>query len=86
MTRTFDLGHSFGIMQGRLSAQTERGYQAFPWETWQDEFVWAADRGLEHIEWVLDSWRLDDNPSLSETNGVIDCIQETGGQGRVSLR
>lgn len=78
MTRTFDFGQSFGIMQGRLSTQTERGYQAFPWETWQDEFVWAADRGLEHIEWVLDTWRLDENPILSETNDVIQCIQESG--------
>lgn len=78
MARAFDLGCSFGIVQGRLSAQTERGYQAFPWETWQNEFASAADRGLEHIEWVLDSWRLDENPFLSETNGVIERTQETG--------
>lgn len=78
MARAFDLGCSFGIVQGRLSAQTERGYQAFPWETWQNEFASAADRGLEHIEWVLDSWRLDENPILSETNVVIERTQETG--------
>ena len=78
MARTFDLGCSFGIMQGRLSAQTELGYQAFPWETWEDEFVSAIDRGLEHIEWVLDSWRLDENPILSETSGVIERTTETG--------
>lgn len=80
MARTFDLGCSFGIMQGRLSAQTELGYQAFPWETWEDEFVSATDRGLEHIEWVLDSWRLGDNPLLSDTSGVIGRAQETGVQ------
>jgi sugar phosphate isomerase/epimerase len=78
MTRTFDLGQSFGIMQGRLSTQTERGYQAFPWETWQEEFCLAADRGIEHIEWVLDTWRLEENPILSETNDLIQCIQEAG--------
>ena len=78
MARTFDLGCSFGMMQGRLSAQTERGYQAFPWETWEDEFVSATDRGLEHIEWVLDSWRLDENPILSGTAGVIERTTETG--------
>ena len=78
MARTFDLGCSFGIVQGRLSAQTERGYQAFPWVTWQNEFTSAADRGLEHIEWVLDSWRLAENPILSKTDGVIECTQETG--------
>lgn len=80
MARTFDLGCSFGIIQGRLSAQTELGYQAFPWETWEDEFVSATDRGLEHIEWVLDSWRLGDNPLLSDTSGVIGRAQETGVQ------
>ena len=80
MVRTFDLGCSFGIMQGRLSAQTDRGYQSFPWETWQAEFNLAADRGLEHIEWVLDSWRLDENPLLSDTSGVIGRAQETGVQ------
>jgi len=78
MVRTFDLGCSFGIMQGRLSAQTDRGYQSFPWETWQAEFNLAADRGLEHIEWVLDSWRLDENPILSGTAGVIERTTETG--------
>ena len=78
MARTFDLGCSFGIMQGRLSTQTELGYQAFPWETWEDEFVSATDRGLEHIEWVLDSWRLDENPILSGTDGVIERTMETG--------
>ena len=78
MTRTFDLGCSFGVMQGRLSAQTELGYQAFPWETWEDEFVSATHRGLEHIEWVLDSWRLDENPILSGTDGVIERTMETG--------
>ena len=80
MARTFDLGCSFGIMQGRLSAQTDRGYQSFPWETWQAEFGLAADRGLEHIEWVLDSWRLDENPLLSDTSGVVGRAQETGIQ------
>jgi L-ribulose-5-phosphate 3-epimerase len=78
MARTFDLGCSFGMMQGRLSAQTDRGYQAFPWETWEDEFVSATNRGLEHIEWVLDSWRLDENPILSETSVVIERTQATG--------
>ena len=80
MARTFDLGCSFGIIQGRLSAQTDRGYQSFPWETWQAEFGLAADRGLEHIEWVLDSWRLGENPLLSDTSGVIRRSQETGIQ------
>ena len=78
MARRFLLGCSFGVMQGRLSPQTDRGYQVFPWATWQAEFDLAAGRGLEHIEWVLDSWRVDDNPILSETGAVIARTEATG--------
>ena len=65
-------------MQGRLSKQTERGYQAFPWETWEQEFDFAADRNLEHIEWVIDSWRVADNPLLTDTKAVVDKTAATG--------
>ena len=72
------LGSSFGIMQGRLSPQSERGYQAFPWDTWNVEFALAAKRHLEHIEWVLDSWQVAGNPLLSDTRSVSERSQTTG--------
>jgi L-ribulose-5-phosphate 3-epimerase len=78
MTRKFDLGSSFGIMQGRLSIQTDRGYQSFPWETWEQEFELAAIRGFEHIEWVLDSWQDSENPILAQTNAVSELTVESG--------
>jgi L-ribulose-5-phosphate 3-epimerase len=78
MTRKFDLGSSFGIMQGRLSIQTDRGYQSFPWETWEQEFELAATRGFEHIEWVLDSWQVNENPILAQTNAVRELTVESG--------
>jgi L-ribulose-5-phosphate 3-epimerase len=78
MTRKFDLGSSFGIMQGRLSIQTDRGYQSFPWETWEQEFELAATRGFEHIEWVLDSWQVSENPVLAQTNAVRELTVESG--------
>ena len=78
MTRKFDLGSSFGIMQGRLSVQTDRGYQSFPWETWEQEFELAATRGFEHIEWVLDSWQVSENPILTQTNAVRELTVESG--------
>jgi len=65
-------------MQGRLSPQSDRGYQAFPWETWQEEFDFAADRGLEHIEWVLDSWRINENPIIGATATVRKRIEDSG--------
>jgi sugar phosphate isomerase/epimerase len=78
MKRRFHLGSSFGVMQGRLSTQTDRGYQAFPWETWESEFDGAAERKLEHIEWVLDSWQVQDNPILSNPRAVKSRINESG--------
>ena len=65
-------------MQGRLSPQSERGYQAFPWDTWNVEFALAAKRHLEHIEWVLDSWQVAGNPLLSDTRSVSERSQTTG--------
>lgn len=78
MTRKYDLGSSFGIMQGRLSPQTDRGYQTFPWETWEREFELAATRNFEHIEWVLDSWRVSENPILMQTNTVKQLTIDSG--------
>jgi len=78
MTRRFELGYSFGVMQGRLSAQTDLGYQAFPWETWETEFTLAAERGFEHIEWVLDSWQVQENPILSSPSAVNSRVEESG--------
>ena len=65
-------------MQGRLSAQTDLGYQAFPWGTWETEFALAAERGFEHIEWVLDSWQVQENPILSNPRAVKSRVEESG--------
>jgi len=65
-------------MQGRLSVQTDRGYQSFPWESWEREFELAATRGFEHIEWVLDSWQVSENPILAQTNAVRELTVESG--------
>jgi len=65
-------------MQGRLSVQTDRGYQSFPWESWEREFELAASRNFEHIEWVLDSWQVSENPILAQTNAVRELTVESG--------
>jgi len=64
-------------MQGRLSRQTERGYQAFPWETWQLEFELASQRRFEHIEWVLDSYRWSENPLIKNPALVNQAIESS---------
>ena len=76
--RTYPLGASFGVMQGRLSPQTDRGYQAFPRENWANEFGLAATLGFEHIEWVLDSYETAENPLIQSTSQVLVQIERSG--------
>lgn len=71
-------GSSFGVMQGRLSKQTPRGYQAFPWEEWVHEFERAASRGLQHIEWVLDSHLWEENPLVCRVDDVSAVVRDSG--------
>lgn len=61
-----------GFVQGRLLPQTTRGYQTFPSENWFLEFRLAEERGLSHIEWVIDSFTFLDNPILIETSEVLE--------------
>ena len=68
--RRFPLGRSFGVMQGRLSRQTEHGYQAFPVFEWENEFTIASSLGLEHIEWVVDPWTLAQNPLVQNPASI----------------
>lgn len=61
-----------GFVQGRLLPQTSRGYQTFPSENWFLEFSLAEERGLRHIEWVIDSFTFLDNPILTQTSNVLE--------------
>lgn len=72
------LGLSFGIMQGRLSPQSNRGYQTFPEETWVNEFRLARDLGFDHIEWVLESFELENNPLLKFPHKIKAHIEASG--------
>lgn len=52
-------------MQGRLSSVIDGRIQAFPWESWEDEFVVAEQHGFGLMEWTLDQDRLYENPLLT---------------------
>lgn len=78
MRRRTRLVNSLGVMQGRLSPQTHRGYQAFPMETWKQEFHLAADLGFDHIEWVIDSHFVEDNPLLEGPDEIAAMVASTG--------
>ena len=54
--------NAIGIVQGRLSPPVAGRLQAFPWETWQDEFARARAAGYSMLEWVFESDRYDENP------------------------
>jgi L-ribulose-5-phosphate 3-epimerase len=54
-----------GFMQGRLSPLLGGRIQAFPWESWQDEFALAQRDGFRLMEWTLDQDRLYENPLLT---------------------
>lgn len=69
-----------GIMQGRLSPMIDGKIQAFPMETWIDEFSLAKDIGFTHIEWTLDHFNLFDNPLFHSVDEIISLKSDTGIQ------
>jgi L-ribulose-5-phosphate 3-epimerase len=62
----------FGIMQGRLVPPVADRFQCFPRESWADEFAFAAEAGLDCIEWIYDEFGADVNPIA--TDDGIDAI------------
>lgn len=46
-----------GIMIGRLSKPVGKQIQAFPIDSWQDEFEKASKCGFELIEWIFDYYQ-----------------------------
>jgi L-ribulose-5-phosphate 3-epimerase len=54
-----------GIMQGRLSPRPPDRLQAFPHESWRNEFDTAARLGLAAIEWIFEAPRAEENPILT---------------------
>ena len=54
-----------GIMQGRLSPPVEGRIQAFPVDSWREEFETASDCGFRLIEWVVDAESFAENPIFS---------------------
>jgi len=54
-----------GIMQGRLSARPEHRLQAFPHQTWPEEFAQAKRLGFSYLEWIYEAERAPENPIAS---------------------
>jgi len=55
-----------GFMQGRLSSMIDGKIQAFPWDSWRDEFFIARTLHIALMEWTLDYENLYENPLMTE--------------------
>ncbi|WP_419663635.1 putative xylose isormerase domain protein, TIM barrel [Desulfosarcina variabilis str. Montpellier] len=69
-----------GIMQGRLSEPPLNRIQAFPVNTWKDEFQNARQCDIAFIEWLFEDDRSYVNPITSEAGreSIQDCIERSG--------
>jgi L-ribulose-5-phosphate 3-epimerase len=57
---------SIGFMQGRLSPKPVDRIQAFPQDTWREEFPRARELGFQCIELIYDTLYLEQNPLNSD--------------------
>lgn len=70
---------SIGVIQGRLSKPVGNKIQAFPAQTWQDEFALAKDAGLDAVEWIFED-PIAENP-LWQAEGrarIKQIMEQTG--------
>ncbi len=56
----------YGVMQGRLSPPENGRFQAFPRNSWREEFARAREAGFSYIEWIHDEYGRTANPIFSE--------------------
>jgi hexulose-6-phosphate isomerase len=68
-----------GIMQGRLTPPVSGRIQAFPGESWRDEFPRARSVGLDCIEWIFEEPEAA-NP-LATDGGVEDILRSALATG-----
>lgn len=69
-------------MQGRLSPPEDGRIQAFPSQSWRDEFALASNAGIDAIEWIYEDYRAAENP-LAFDDGIseIQHLSRTSGVG-----
>jgi L-ribulose-5-phosphate 3-epimerase len=75
-----------GIMQGRLVPPLEGRFQCFPRMNWADEFGYAAQAGIDTIEWIYDQFGADVNPIATDDgiNSILE-LSALHGVGVVSV-
>ncbi|MBN2421604.1 sugar phosphate isomerase/epimerase [Candidatus Woesearchaeota archaeon] len=68
-----------GVMQGRLSPPVNNRIQAFPKDSWKNEFYSANKVGLDCIEWIFEE-DISQNPVFNRDgiNEIKQVIEKTG--------
>ena len=69
-----------GVMQGRLSPRPVSRLQAFPHETWPEEFALAKGLGFSYLEWIYEAERAQENPIASRAGraAIRACAAASG--------
>jgi hexulose-6-phosphate isomerase len=67
-------------MQGRLSPRPQNRLQAFPHQTWPEEFAQAKRLGFSYIEWIYEAERAQENPITSAAGraSIRACAEASG--------
>jgi len=67
-------------MQGRLSPRPAGRLQAFPHESWPEEFALAKRVGYAFLEWIYEAERARENPIASQAGraAIRACAAESG--------
>lgn len=66
-------------MQGRLSRRPNDRIQAFPRNTWKEEFVLARELGLANIEWLFEVDDYQNNPIWTKEDDSIKKLFDATG-------
>ena len=74
------MNNVLGIMQGRLLPPFDGRFQAFPASGWETEFQYAADIGLQCIEFIYEVPYLESNPLHSDDGirRIKNVVEATG--------
>ena len=72
MPKKINLLNNLGFMQGRLSKNTAKRLQSFPWGNWINEFKIANKLKFRLIEWTLDYYNILNNPLFIKRNKIIN--------------
>lgn len=72
--------HRIGVMQGRLSPRPEHRLQAFPHQTWPEEFARGKRLGFSYLEWIYEADRGPENPITSRAGraAIRACALSSG--------